>query len=496
VLNPRAVAVVGASADPGKFGGRVMRFLVQHGYAGRIVPVNPNSATVLDLPAYASVADAGVSVDVALLAVPRQHLPAAVEDCGKAGVPCCIVITADFAELGAEGAAREAELVRIAASYRMRLVGPNCLGFINPHRKLALTSSVALAGEMPAGAIGLASQSGSMMASMISHAADVGAGFSAAITVGNQADLELCDFVEYFLHDDATRAICLYIEGLKNGSRFLGLAERCRAAGKPLLALKAGKSDAAADVTRSHTASLAGSHAVWEAACRECGVIAIDDPESMIDCAQFLVRFGAARAPGVAVVSPSGGTIAVTADRVAAAGLELARPSDDTRAALSRIVPPSRPLNPLDVGGLPREAGVSAAEDAQALLAADPNVGVVFIVVATTPQLEEKVRRWGAAALAAGKPTAILFTPGSLVDGARAALREIGCPYTDRMDDALRVIRAAIDYGRIKTTARDAPAAPDYAAAITERARRLRDGRLTESEARSLLFSAGIRCVR
>jgi acetyl-CoA synthetase (ADP-forming) len=190
------------------------------------------------------------------------------------------------------------------------------------------------------------------------------------------------------------------------------------------------------------------------------------------------------------VISPSGGTIAVTADRIAAAGLTLAQPTAATGEALRALVPESRPLNPLDVGGLPRERGVSAAEDAQALLSADPNVGIVLIVVATTPQLEEKVRRWGAAAMASGKPTVILFTPGRLVDGARAALREIGCPYADRMDDALRVIRCAIDY-RAAVAARPEPAAaPAWLARLGET--KLRPGQLTETEAKALVRIAGV----
>ena len=493
-LNPSTVAVVGASSDPAKFGGRVMRFLVKHGYAGRIVPVNPRGEAVLGIPAFREIADAGGGIDVALLAVPGPHLAGALEQCGKAGVPCCVVITADFAELGDEGAAREAALVAIARRYGMRLVGPNCLGFVNPWLKLALTSSIALAMEpMPKGAVGLVSQSGSMMASMISHAADVGAGFSACVTVGNQADLEICDFLEYFVEDATTRAICLYVEGLKDGARFLDLARRCRAAGKPLLAVKAGSSEAGSNIARSHTASLAGSHAVWEAAARDAGVIAIDDPEAMIDCAHFLVRFGPARASGVAAMSPSGGTNAVTADRLASAGFELAALAPDTREALLELVPPARLLNPLDIGGLARDKGVSAAEDAQALLQRDQTVGVIFIVVATTPQLDEKVRRWGSAALASGKPTVILFTPGTLVDGARAALREIGCPYTDRMDDALRVIRAAVEYGRIVAEVRSEPAEPDFVPAILTAASELPPGRLTEAEAKTLLRAAGIR---
>jgi acyl-CoA synthetase (NDP forming) len=493
VINPRAVAVIGASSDVSKFGGRVMQFLVKHGYQGRIVPVNPTAKSVLGLNACTTVGEAGIPIDVALLAVASQHLPNALEQCGAAGVRCSVVITADFAELGEEGAAREAELVRIARRHGMRLIGPNCLGFINPQLKLALTSSVALAIEpMPAGSIGLVCQSGSMMASMISHAADTGAGFSACITVGNQADLEICDFIEYFLIDDATRAICTYIEGLKNGARFLELAERCRTAGKPLLAVKAGSSEAGAHLARSHTASLAGAPAIWEAAARERGVLAIDDPESMIACAHFLTRFGAADCAGVAALSPSGGTIAVTADRLAGAGLELAALAPATRAALSRIVPAARPLNPLDVGGLAREQGLSAASEAQALLSRDPTVGVLLIVVATTPQLDDKVRAWGEAALASRQPTAILFTPGRLVDGARKALRDMGCPYTDRMDDALRVIKAAVEYGRSLSAPNEKQEAPAFVTEISARLRELSGLRLTEPEAKSLLRAAGI----
>jgi acetyl-CoA synthetase (ADP-forming) len=493
VINPRTVAVIGASSDVSKFGGRVMQFLVKHGYQGRIVPVNPNATSILGLGACKSIGEAGVPIDVALLALPSHQLTTSLEQCGAAGVRCSVIITADFAELGEEGAVRQAELVRIARRYGMRLIGPNCLGFINPHLKLALTSSVALAIEpMPTGSIGLVSQSGSMMASMISHAADTGAGFSACITVGNQADLEICDFIEYFLEDEATRAICTYIEGLKNGPRFLELAERCLAAGKPLLAVKAGRSEAGANVARSHTASLAGAHAVWEAAARDRGVLAIDDPESMIACAHFLTRFGAAECAGVAALSPSGGTIAVTADRLASAGLELAELAPATRAALSHIVPPARQLNPLDVGGLPRQQGMSAANEAQALLSKDSTVGVLLIVVATTPQLEDKVRAWGEAAITLRTPTAILLTPGRLVDGARQALRDIECPYTDRMDDALRVVKAAVEYGRALSAPKIKKQSPVFVAEISTRMKELPRGRLTEPEAKRLLRAAGI----
>ncbi len=493
LLHPRRVAVVGASGDAGKFGGRVMQFLVKHGYGGEIIPVNPGAKEVMGLRAYARIEDAPGPVDVALLAVPAPHLPSTLAACGAAGAACCVIITADFAEAGADGAARERELVEIARRHRMRLLGPNCLGYINPHARLALTSSVALAMEpMPKGTIGLVSQSGSLMASMISHAQDIGTGFSACVTVGNQADLEICDFIEYFLGDPQTRAICAYIEGLKDGRRFLDLAARSRAAGKPLLAVKAGQSAAAAQVAQSHTASLAGSYEAWTAACAREAVCMLDDPESMIQCADFLIRFGVPRGDAIAIISPSGGTVAVTADRVAAAGLRLAELSPHTQSRLAKFIPPGRPLNPLDIGGLPREQALASALEVQSALAADPEVAVVFIVVATTPQLEPKVRAWGEAALACGKPTALLLTPGSLVDGARQALREIGCPYTNRMDDALRVIRTAIGYGRALRESRDRLLAPPYVDALACSSTSLPTGRLTESEAKSLARAVAI----
>lgn len=497
IFNPRSVAVIGASGDPAKFGGRVMHFLVKHGYRGRIVPVHPTATEVLGIPAVPKLAAAGESVDVCMLALPAAHLPAALEDCGRAGARGAVIITADFAETGAAGAARQDELVQIARRHGMRLIGPNCLGYINPHLQLALTSSVALAVEpMPRGAIGLASQSGSLMASLISHAQDLGTGFSVAATVGNQADVELCDLVEYFIADDNTRAICLYIEGLKNGARFLQLAQRARAAGKPILAVKAGRSAAGQQVAQSHTASLAGSYAVWEAACRDHAVCLLDDPEALIYCADFLIRFGAPAASTIAVMSPSGGTVAVTGDRVVAAGLTLAGPGAATTAELQKLLPPGRTINPLDVGGLPRASGLDSALTAYKLLAKDPLVGAILIAVATTPQLEDKVRQWGRAALAGNKPTALLLTPGTLVDGARKALQEIACPYTNRLDDTLRVLRAAVDYGEALRNppppVSSSSTSSTFAAAVRAHAATLSDGRLTEPETKALLRACGI----
>jgi acetyl-CoA synthetase (ADP-forming) len=493
ILNPQTVAVLGASENTGKFGGRVMNFLKRYGFAGRIVPVNPGQTSILGIPAFPNVAACPDRIDVALVALPAATLPGVIEECGRAGVRCCVVLTSDFAEIGADGAAREAEIVSIARRHGMRLIGPNCLGFINPHLRLPLTSSIALAADpMPSGPIGLVSQSGSLMASVISHAQDLGTGFSVCVTVGNQADLEVCDFIDYMIEDPQTRAICAYIEGLRDGRRFLALAERARFAGKPIIAVKAGRSEVGSRITQSHTASLAGSHAAWEAACRQHAVILLDDPESMVQCAHFLTAFGPPRNDGIAVFSGSGGTMAVTADRIAAAGLRLADLSAATRAKLATYVPENRPVNPLDIGGLARDLGLRSAQDVYDWLADDPDVGVVLPVVATTPQLEDKVRAWGQRALERKMPTALLFTPGSLVDGARQAMRDIGCPFTNRLDDTLRVIRAVVEYAAASRGARApalVPAGFDPAHCATAATT---VGALTEPQAKALIAAAGI----
>ena len=497
ILNPDSVAIVGASESLAKFGGRTMHFLVNHGYAGRIIPINPRAATVLGIKAYATVGEAPLPIDVALLAAPTGQIRSAVEQCAAAGVKCCVIITADFAEAGAEGRERQDELVRIARAHGMRLIGPNCLGFVNPHRKLALTSSVALAVEpMPLGTIGLISQSGSLMAGMISHAHDLGTGFSVCVTVGNQADLEICDFIEYMIDDPLTRSICVYVEGLKDGRRFLALADSARAAGKPLLAVKSGRTAAGERVAASHTASLAGSYQVLEAACREHAVCLLDDPEGMIMCAELLMRWGAPRGDGVALMSPSGGTLAVATDRIGGAGLRWAELDVATQSRLTAMVPPGRPLNPLDLGGLAREKSLDASLQALDCFLAAPDVALVAIAVATSPQLDEKVRDWGARALRADKPTVLLLTPGSLVDGARAALRELKCPFTNRMDDAVRIMRAAVDYGAALRMPRTEPCRPAELGGAAGSADALPSGRLTESEAKALLQAAGIATTR
>lgn len=449
ILHPRAVAVFGASEDRGKFGGRIIHFLIQHGFAGSIVPINPRRTEILGHRAYPALTDAPPGVEVAILAVTTSQLLPAVEQCAAAGVGCCVIITTGFAEADEAGADLQQRILDIATPAGMRIVGPNCMGLINPAAQLALCSSIVLDTEkLLSGRIGLVSQSGALMVSLFDRAAGDGIGFSACVSLGNQSDLEICDFLEYFIEDPATEALCVYIEGLRDPARFARAAAACRHAGKPMVVLKTGKTDDGVRAARSHTASLAGSYDAFAAVCRANGVVLVDDPVAMVRVADTLLRYRHMPAEGVAVLSGSGGGNGVMVDRIIGMGLPLARLSQSTRAALGELLLPPQADNPVDLGGRQPAAPDDIAEPALRTLAADPDVGVVLLYMSTMPFFAARTRTLAQTALASGKPTLAVMVPGPAADEPRAVLRELGLPYFDSLEDLLAALRGLFDYHR------------------------------------------------
>jgi acyl-CoA synthetase (NDP forming) len=308
IVAPRSVAVVGASEDLGKFGGRALHHLIKHGFQGRIVPINPKRPNLFGLLAAPTIVAAG-SVDVALIALPADQLVSCIEDCATAGVRAAVIITAQMAEVGGEGATRQQRIVEVARASGMRIVGPNCLGLVNTRARLALTASFAMdVDRLPVGPIGVISQSGALMATMFSRGYDLGVGFSTLTSVGNQADVTENEVLEHLISDTETRAIVLYLEGVSDGARMLALAEQARAAGKPIIAVKAGRSEAGRRATYSHTASIAGSFKLFAAAARSRGIVITDEPESAILIADALVRWpaGLPRGRGIALARDRG----------------------------------------------------------------------------------------------------------------------------------------------------------------------------------------------
>jgi acetate---CoA ligase (ADP-forming) len=328
---PRAVALIGASGDAQKNTARPQRFLAKHGYAGTVLPINPTRPEVLGVKAYRSVADAPQPVDHAFIMIP--DVEQAIEDCGRRGVPVASVFSDGFADVGPEGAARQARLVARAKALGVRLLGPNSMGVIDIPGRLALTVNAVLEMDrLPAGGTSMVSQSGTMLGTVLSRGAARGMGFAKLVSVGNEADLGVGELVELLADDPATRVILLFLETVRDGARLAAAARRAHAAGKPVVAYKLGRSALGERVARSHTGALAGSDAALDAYFRDCGILRVDMLETLIEIAPMVAgrappRGGAARgAPRVAVVTTTGGGAASVVDRLGLAGIETVAP--------------------------------------------------------------------------------------------------------------------------------------------------------------------------
>ena len=489
LMAPRSVAVIGASEDQSKFGGRLYRMLLKHGYAGTVYPINPNRAELFGLKTYPDIRAIPQPPEMVVMAVPRPRVAEMVADCATLGVRCGIVITSKFSDEGPEGAALEAEIVRRARAGGMRLIGPNCLGLISPANRVVLCSSPALeVDELRVDPIGFASQSGALMATLFDRAGSRGTGFSHCVSVGNQADLEICDFAEYFLEDPRIRVICTYVEGFKDPARFVELARRARAAGKPWLLVKAGRTAAGAEAAYSHTASLAGSFEALAAVCHETGVVLMDDLDAMLLLAASLVRFPGRKPRSATILATSGGGGVIAADRLVAAGIGLTRLAPETAQSLSALFSPGQARNPIDLGG--RLAGgeaVEIAEETMALIGADPAEDLTLALITTSPMLARTTARIADAAAAAGKPCLFVMAPGHAADAARAELAARRQPFTDSLDDAVRAARGWLDWSTARVSA--APVRPPD---LPQPSADLRAGALDPASLHGLLRAYGL----
>ncbi len=498
LLTPESVAVLGASESTEKWGGRILKYLVDHGYQGRIVPIRPRAGVVQGLVAYASIKDAPATIDVAILAIPATSTVDAVRECAEAGVGACIIIASQFAEAGREGELRQEAMTQIARSYGMRLLGPNCLGLVNPHARLALSASLALGHmlRLPAGAIGLASQSGALMGSLIAQAYELGAGFSACVSVGNQCDLELCDFFEHFIDDPGTQVICLYVEGLLRPERFAVAAQRARARGKPVLLTKAGRSTIGERAVASHTASTTGAHDVMRAVCDTYGVVLVDDAFDLLWLAEAIVRMGRPGGDGVALLSGSGGAAALLADALTENGLRLAKLAPATRRRLEPLLPEGRRELPIDLGVLHESRDTDYGDSVSNTLAAvmdDPDAAVGLYLMTTQPNMEQAARAVARAQKAVGKPILFVNAAGGAGSRARAALAESRLLSFDQPASAMRILKLLLASRAEPLRSPPVAVIPIH---LDDVLNKLPRGTLTDFETKQLLQQAGIAVAR
>ncbi len=450
LFDPQGIAIVGASATPGKIGAMPITLLLQHGYSGRIIPVNPRADIIAGLPALPGLDALDDAVDLAILAVPAAHAAQALERARPGQVGAAVVFTSGFSETGTDGAAQQERLCTIARERGIRLLGPNCLGFMNVRRNVYATFSPAPAnGVVAPGGIGMVSQSGAFGAYAYSMARERGLGLSHWISTGNEADIDVADCIEWLARDTDTRVIMAYMEGCRDGAKLRRALAAARNADKPVVVTKIGRTQAGAQAAASHTAALAGDDAVYDALFRQYGALRARTIEEFFNLGYALdtwKRPPQGRRLGIFTIS--GGVGALMADEAADTGLALPEPAADAQARLLQRVPFASGRNPVDVTGQAvSEPGLLLATADDMLADGRYDALAVFLAAAGSsdalwPTFEAFARQMQARH--PGVPLAIsaLFPPAR-----RRELERLGCLVFPDPSAAIRTIGAVAGLG-------------------------------------------------
>ncbi len=349
ILEPKKVAIIGASDSPSRIGGRSLAYMLERRFDGELFPVNPHRRQVQGVEAYAAIADLPVTPDVAIVALPANLVAETVDQLVERGTPSAIIFSSGFAEVGEDGAAVQAAIAQRAASGNMRLLGPNTLGLINTRRNFWGTFSSSLqAGWPEAGRIGIASQSGAYGAHMLSIAVARGLGISAFVTTGNEADITATDAIGWMANDENTDVIIAYLEGIKSGDKLIAALETARSARKPVIVMKAGRSTLGSQAAQSHTASLAGNDVVADAVFREYGALRIENTQQALDFAEAATKRIYPVSNSLGVLTVSGGAGILIADDAERLDLPMPPLPDDTQAELLGLLSFAATRNPVD----------------------------------------------------------------------------------------------------------------------------------------------------
>ncbi len=445
LFRPQSVAVIGASRSPGKVGHDILANLVEDGFPGTIVPVNPTVDTLLGLPCYPTLAAWGKEIDLVVIVVPNALVYAAVEDGIHAKTKAVIVITAGFRETGPEGMAREKKVADLCLRHNVRMLGPNCLGLINTEARL----NASFAGKMPEpGGISIFSQSGALCTAMLDLAAGRHLGLAKLISIGNKADISEVDLLTYLAQDEQTKVIVGYLEDIATGNNFVKAAEEA-ATRKPVIILKSGTTAAGLKAAASHTGVLAGVDTAYGAAFKRSGVVRADTFDALFDYATALSMQPLPKGNRILIITNAGGPGTMAADAVEKAGMQVADLDRNTASALRAELPKAASVgNPVDVlGDADPERYVAAIEAAQT----DPSVDAILVIL--TPQAMTRPAETAIAiarALDGSKPVVASFMGGRDVMPGRKELAAAGLPDYESPERAVSALKGMVEYAAWK----------------------------------------------
>jgi acetyltransferase len=454
ILNGASVAVVGASKDETKRGFQAIRTLVDEKYEGKIYPVNPRETSIMGLKCYPSVSDIEDPVDMALITTPAKTIPSILEDCGRKGIGGVVIVAGGFREAGEDGETLENEMRQIAANNNIRIIGPNTSGVMNLKTNLNLVGLR----DAPRGDIALISQSGNMALSLITEAKLKSLkGFSYYVGVGNESDLKFHEYLEFFEKDPGTKVILMYVEGMRDGRKFLQQAYKTTLK-KPIVLLKGGRSATGKKSAGSHTGAMAGISEVAKTAFERAGIFMINSPDELFPAAEALSTLPYMKQNTVAVLADGGGHATIASDLLSDLGVEIPELDMNTQAQLKRILPPAAAVrNPVDVAG-GTDADPTIFADCADILLRSANIGGLLIVglfggygkrFAEILSLKEEdaAHRMGKLVKKRKKPIVVHSLYSSEKPHAHHLLRYYGIPVYDSLEVSCKCIGVLAQYG-------------------------------------------------
>ncbi|HET8843126.1 MAG TPA: bifunctional acetate--CoA ligase family protein/GNAT family N-acetyltransferase [Ktedonobacteraceae bacterium] len=501
IFEPESIAVIGASEKRESVGRTLLWNLMSNPFGGTVFPVNPRRTSVLGVKAYPNLAALPQAVDLAVIATPARTVPGVIAECVEAGVKGAIIISAGFKEVGEAGAQLEQQILAQARLGKMRIVGPNCLGVMSPLTGLNATFASTMARP---GNIGFISQSGALCTAVLDWSLREDVGFSAFVSIGSMLDVGWGDLIDYLGSDSQTSSIVMYLETIGDARSFLSAAREV-ARNKPIILLKAGRTQAAARVATSHTGALAGSQDVFEAACRRSGILMVDRIEDLFSMAEVLAKQPRPQGPRLTIVTNAGGPGVLATDALISAGGTLTALSPQTHDALNQVLPPSWSHgNPVDILGDARPDRYAKALE---IAAQDPNSDGLLVIL--TPQAmanptftAEQVKQHSAMN---GKPVLASWMGGAEVQSGREILMQAGIPTFSYPDTAAQVFgymwQALSNLRSISETPLPSLEfdrhGPDRALAASLIETAYQEGRtlLTEAESKQMLAAYGLPVV-